>query len=507
MRRDAEHETEVDDDPAIAAQPELRKLHPLTPILASWRPAGIAIAVALGIFRDDLDRLRWVWDALHGDVALATLGIALAIIIVIGVISVVAAWLSWRVTGFAIVSDNGPATLLLHRGLVVRSRRQVRLARVQSVDVNQPFIARLFGLAVVRLDMAAGDDASADLAYLTADEAWRLRDEILRYTGSASDRSSETPGFTADRMVARVSLARLIKASLLEGVGYWVLTICYVVGVIVVGVVFGGAALLAGIGFFLPIALALAADVRRRVLSVLRDAHFTLTRTPTGVRVSAGLTSTTNRSVALDRIQGIRLEEPFLWRKLGWARVTVDVAGSVADKHDKSGAGANSLLPVGGRAEAIALIEAVVGANVEPPDVTGPGPRARWLDPWGFRFLGVALMDGGALSVHGRVRRTHAYVPYARVQSVSAHQGMMQRACQVATVWLDVPTGGQRWGGKHQDEASAAALVEQLSARARHHRLPVRRPPTDRLPSETPILVSGVAGGPNAATNAPSVGP
>lgn len=464
--------------PTQRTQPELRKLHPLSPVLASWRPAGVAIAAALGIFRDDLDRLTWIWDAVHGDVAFATLGIALAIVVAIGAVSVVAAWLSWRVTGFALGSDGGVATLLVHRGLVVRRRRQVRLARVQSVDVNQPLVARLFGLAVVRLDMAAGDDASADLAYLKADEAWSLRDEILRYTRGPQVADPETREPTADRVVAKVPLERLIKASLLEGVIYWLLTLCYLVGVIVVGVVFGVTALLAGIGFLLPIALALLADVRRRVLSVLRDANFTLMRTPSGLRVNSGLTSTTNRSVDLDRIQGIRLEEPFWWRKLGWARVRVDVAGSVAEGHDKTGAAANSLLPVGARSEALALIRDVVGADLEHPQLVGPGRHARWLDPWGFRFLGVALLEGGALSVHGRLRRTHAFVPYARVQSVSVHQGLIQRGCQLATVWLDVPTGGHRWSGRHRGLTNAADLVDQLARRALQHRQPVGRRPS-----------------------------
>ena len=173
---------------------ELGRLHRLTPIIKSWRLIAGAGALALGVFRDELDRLRWAWDAAHGDVEVSVLAKGAAILAVVAVISATAAWLSWRVTGFAIVQDsNGRTTLLYHSGLFVKQRRQVRLDRVQAVDVNQPMVPRLAGLAVVQLDMAAGEEASVDLAYLGQGEAWAVRKEILRHT-QGSRRVSPSPG-------------------------------------------------------------------------------------------------------------------------------------------------------------------------------------------------------------------------------------------------------------------------------------------------------------------------
>ncbi|MEJ7742132.1 MAG: PH domain-containing protein [Nocardioidaceae bacterium] len=96
--------------------------------------------------------------------------------------------------------------MLYHRGFLVRQRSQVRLKRVQSVDVNQPLVPRLLGLSALRLDMAAGEGASVNLAYLRVAEAWKLREEILRHTGVASGRTAmEQPGAqpgSGDRVAA-----------------------------------------------------------------------------------------------------------------------------------------------------------------------------------------------------------------------------------------------------------------------------------------------------------------
>lgn len=514
----------------VPGGPPLRRLHPLTPLLRSWRLVGVLVAAAVSSFRDDLDRLRWFWDALHGDAQLGVLARFAAVALVVAVLAVVASWLSWRVTGFAIVSDpRGRATLLFHRGLFVRRRSQVRLDRVQSVDVNQPLVARLCRLAVVRLDMAAGASASVDLAYLAVREAWALRAEILAHGESPAVASGDSPdaatgavatptaapgsaaqgtaapgvavpGITVStsaahaaaaplpaaavgpdqdaRLVTRVSLGRLAAAALLDGVGWWLMSIGYFVLVAVLTAVFGPSVVVAGAAGFVPLALSFLAYLRRRVLAVLREGNFELWRTPSGLRISAGLTSITHRSIDLERVQGLRLEEPFWWRRLGWARVTVDVAGDTHHEQHQESSHHNALMPVVDRAGALRLIWDVARADVEHAAVVPPGRASRLVDPWGYRFLGAALLPGGALTRHGRLRRDTTYIPYARIQSARVTQGPIQRVLRLATVHLDLPTGGHRWSAPHRGLADAARLVEEASARARRQRLRVAKPAT-----------------------------
>jgi putative membrane protein len=315
--------------------------------------------------------------------------------------------------------------------------------------------------------MAAGDEASVDLAYLREPEAWALREEILRHTAAGvTPLTEQAVEGRPDTLIAEVSTPQVVYANLLDGVATWLFAFAWLVGLVVVVVIWGQQALLAALSGIIPVTIAIFTLTRRQVLSMLRDANFRLHRTPTGIRVSSGLTSVTNRTIDFDRIQGVRLEEPLLWRRFGWARVLVDVAGAKGDGEE-----AASLMPVADRHAALALIADVTGATLDQPAYTEAGPRAKVLDPLGWRFLGVALLDQGAVRSEGRWRRTTSYVPYARVQSVSADQGPLQRRLGLASVHLDLPKGAERWTAEHRGHGEAAALVQALSERARHHRL------------------------------------
>lgn len=465
----------------LITAPELRRLHPLTPLFKSWRLIAGAGAVGFGVFRDELDKLRWVWHALNGDVELTVVMKGALVLAAIALVSALAAWLSWRVTGFVIVpDDHGRSTLLFHRGLFVKQRSKVRLDRVQAVDVNEPLVPRLVGLAAVKLDMAAGEGASVDLAYLSSADAWQLREEILRHSSAAVRAAPEPAGTPApESIIADISTARLIQANLLDAVFSWAIAVLWVVGIVVVAVGWGTTVLVAWLSGIIPVTIAIAAQTRRQVLDVFRDGNFRLTRTANGIRTSSGLTSTVNKTIDHERIQGVRLVEPYLWRRLGWARVMVDVAGGKDD--DQTGV---PLMPVADRAVALALVRDVVGEDLANPVYEPAGARARVLDPLSWRSLGVSLLDGGAVRRRGRWRMSTSYVPYARVQSVSAEQGPVQRRLGLATVHLDLPKGAERWTAAHRAHGDAAALVVELGTRAREHRLreDAARPSVPDLP-------------------------
>ncbi len=481
-------------------------------MLGSWRLLGGLTAAAFGLFRERLENLAWIWDALHGSTDFAVLLKALGVLLFALLVSALAAWLSWRATGFAIMADdNGVGTLLFHRGLFVRQRSQVRLKRVQSVDVNQPLVPRLLGLSALRLDMAAGEGASVNLAYLRNADAGRLREEILRHTGVAPVRAAtEQPPPTAglstagrpdgtadaaiaaatagglparaglevrgDELIAQVSTAHLIRANLLDGVSAWLLLVVWLIGLVVGSVIWGWEALLAAVAFLVPLTIALVAQISRQISSMLKDANFRLYRTPTGVRISSGLTSTINRTIDFDRIQGVRLMEPYLWRRFGWAAVMVDIAGGSRD--EEKGA---ALMPVTGRSAALELVAQVSGVWLDHGTYVGAGGGARRLDPWGWRYLGVALFDQGAARRSGRWRRSIAFVPFERVQSVTARQGWLQRRLSLATVYVDLPVGAKRWDAQHRGHDDAATLVGELCRRARAQLEPASRA-ADRRP-------------------------
>lgn len=99
--------------------------------------------------------------------------------IAVGVIAVLAAWLSWliprqvRALGYAETESD----LVIRRGIMFRSLSIVPYGRMQYVDVSEGPIARWCGIASIQLHTAsAATDASID--GLPPAEAARLRDRL-----------------------------------------------------------------------------------------------------------------------------------------------------------------------------------------------------------------------------------------------------------------------------------------------------------------------------------------
>ena len=78
------------------------------------------------------------------------------------------------------------------------------------------------------------------------------------------------------------------------------------------------------LGGFVPMVFGVFSLVSRRVIAMF---HFTLAESSRGLRVTRGLTNLTSQSVPVDRIQGVRLCQPVLWKPFGWWRVDVDIVG------------------------------------------------------------------------------------------------------------------------------------------------------------------------------------
>ena len=134
-----------------------QRLSPLTPVVRSFI---VLVAAAWTVFR----------DVTRGDIG--PTAILFGLLLVAGAVFGTASWLR---TTFWIESDE----LRVDTGVVSRQSRRIRIDRLQGVDIVQPFVARLFGLAELRMDVAGGNSREGSLAYLTLSEARRLRDLLL----------------------------------------------------------------------------------------------------------------------------------------------------------------------------------------------------------------------------------------------------------------------------------------------------------------------------------------
>lgn len=437
-----------------------RRLHPLTPVLEAWKTMAL-IAVLFGRegFQQDggvreLFRHRSALPLPAG--AVGTVVLVVLLLLAVVVVAVALSVPAWLVRRFWIDGRE----LHVRSGLLRRRELHLRLDRIQAVDVDQPLRARLFGLATVRVTMAAGTGASSRLSYLSDEDARALRDRLLATSAGIDPATPAAP----EQLLATVPTGLVAATAALAALP----TVLVVVALAVAGIATGHPLAL-GLPA-LPVLLGGVTAVWRRVNAI---SGFTLSRSADGYRVRSGLLDRRAQTVPPHRIQAVRVHRPLLWRPFGWARVEVDVAGlSGGRKGRREGRERNQLrgtdlLPIGPLVLAEAIVAGILGVHPQEIVLAAVPRRARWLDPVGARAYGIALTDRAAIGREGVLNRRWTAVPYARIQSVRVRQGPLQRSLRLATVHVDSPRGPVHLVFEHRAAPEVPALLADLVERAR----------------------------------------
>ncbi len=454
-----------------------QRLHPLSPLVRLGR--GLLPLVVLGAL-STIDGGR----SGRGFGAQDVVWIALAGVgVVFGVIH-------WLVTRWAFDGT----TLRIETGLVRRDSQQLPVTRIQAVDLVSPFLARVLGLAELRIRVA-GAKSAHHLSYLSAPAAADLRARLLA-THHGLDQSVPEPD---EQPAAVVPPARLLGSVLLSASTFG--AVLFVVVLVVVTTISTAAAAAVAGSLFVYL-LGIGQGIWRRFNEQYR---FTVALAPDGIRVRRGLLSTVSETIPIRRVQAVRQIEPLLWRPLGWCRLEVDLAGVPGHGRSAGGTGrmTKALLPVGSHDMARYLRLAVLGP-VEPRPSAAPG-RARVKAPLSYHYLAAGHNETMAVAVTGRVQKVTCWVPLEKAQSIRRVQGPVQRALGLATVHVDVP--GRRVGATFRDRAvdEADRLVEELASRSRGARQRVSvgagvhgdpgemvTVPGDGLTGSTPVLAAPV---------------
>ncbi|HLN43090.1 MAG TPA: PH domain-containing protein [Acidimicrobiales bacterium] len=411
------------------------RLHPLSPVVRLGR--GLLPLLVLGGLSSTQGH--------HNPATQEVIWIALAVFgVVFGVVH-------WLVTRWAF---DG-ATLRIETGLLRRDAQQLPVARIQAVDLVQPFAARLLGLAELRIRVA-GAKSAHHLSYLAEPVATDLRARLLA-VHHGLDQSVPEPD---EQPVAVIPTGRLLGAVLLSATTLGALV--FVAALAVLSTVSTAAAAVVA-GSLVVYLIGIGQGIWRRFNE---QYQFTVALAPDGIRVRRGLLSTVSETIPVRRVQAVRQIEPLLWRAFGWCRLEVDLAG--VPGHGRSGGGARltkALLPVGPRHTATLLRQVVIGP-IE-PSLSGAPRRAHVKAPLSYHFLAAGHDRTMAVAVTGRVQRVSCWVPLEKAQSVRRVQGPVQRALQLATVHVDV--AGRRVGAKFRDRAvdEADRLVEELAVLSR----------------------------------------
>jgi putative membrane protein len=166
--------------------------------------------------------------------------------------------------------------------------------------------------------------------------------------------------------------------------------------------------------------------------------------------------------------------EPFLWRRLGWCRMEVDLAGRQRRKgeSESTGRALRAFLPVGSRALGLELLEHVVPAAPQ-PSLRAPR-RALLKSPLRFRYLAWARSESVVVTQTGRIRRVTVWVPLEKVQSLRRVEGPVQRALRLATIHLDTAGRALHAALRDRDRGEADDALRDLVRLARAAR---RAPP------------------------------
>lgn len=442
-----------------------RKVHPISPFVHAVAvfPAmgGIVLAFGASGGAAIANRLAQL-PGLSAFASVSPILVAVAVIAAIAaVLSLIVAayqYLAWQALSFWFDEDGD---FRVQSGVLQRQQRRVQVSRIQAVDVTQPLAARLFSMAALVIEVAGQDDSRVRLKYLTLDDAREIRREVLARSAGLSADTAEAP----QEVIARVPAGRLAASLLMRmsTLGFFLLTaLILFVSYLTEGWGGLGLALVTG---GVPFVIVLS--------EFLRFYGFTIAQSPDGLRLTYGMLKTESRTVPPGRVQAIDYVEPFLWRRKGWSRVLVTIAGVGTDSNSSNNSGGQRsetvLVPVAAIAQARDIVHRVLPA-LDPTEFTWvSAPRRAWKrSPIQWARLGVGWDENAFAIRRGLITRHLAAVPHARTQSVRWSQGPWERSLSLASVHVDITPGPVSVSGLHldNDDAQQIAIHQAAAARA-----------------------------------------
>lgn len=412
------------------------------------------------------------------------------------------AYFRWKSIGYALVGD----TLYYRSGIILKNQRTAKFNRVQSVNITQPLVVRLFGLGQIEIEVAGGINSNISIGYLKTTRLELLRQEILKEVAQnlpatlppqANTQVAETNFPASFRHTQYSSTDSLLNV---ENEGQLVFTIPP-------RAMLRGAILDIGDGVnrvFLILILAFASltwgtgGTNYRLWSILiilvfavpfniystykRNYNFRAYRTEDGIRIRTGLTQTHAQTIGFERIHGLVIEQPYFWRKLGLYRVGVIQAGYATT--DTEEAAPNLLLPLGTKEQMLYAVWMVFpDLDVENPvetlqlglEGTGTGggyvnnpPRSRLYDWFTAGRKAHCLTENILFIRNGKFDRRLTLMKLARIQKVRLSQGPLARLSRLADVSPQMVGINNVFSGDmgNVDEQLAKYLFVEIERRA-----------------------------------------
>jgi len=435
--------------------------HPQAPTMlppsVAWRPQPVPRRgpdddVTTGVFRShwmviplQVIAVALVFVALVGPI-LTTFGFGWVVMMTVAVVfgSLAYALPSWWYGTFGLRDDH----LVVHSGLVMRTSREIPLSRLQAVDVVQPLLMQVFGMAELRIELAGGDRSAIRLRCLRRSLADRMRAAVLAHAAGLPGRSPEAPEWPFYRLPFLLLLGALtFRVPIL-------LSFVLLLMLATAGAVFAEPGVA---GALVPLTLGL---LRYFWGPLARYTDYYASLSSDGLRLRYGMFQRRMQTVPPGRVQAVRVVEPLLWRALGVARVEANVAGYAGTRQGDSA----TLLPVAPRRRAYALVNELFPESeaAHVPLV----PNRSWTP-------GMVGVDQRLfVSTKGLFCLVTEIVPVERVQALRLTAGPLARFTGLVSVDVETPPGPVRAHASAREAGEGRGLVDALAAYSRRARVP-----------------------------------
>ncbi|WP_409296556.1 PH domain-containing protein [Peribacillus sp. SCS-26] len=292
----------------------------------------------------------------------------------------------WRSFSYGIAEGE----LRIYQGVLLKKSRYIRLDKIQSLDITQGVIQRLFKVVSVKIETAGGTkggEPEAVLEAITSRKAEALgqiikegRQAVLPPRGEHPERKTYSPAnrdlwifaATSGRVGVIFSGAAAVLLQFQEVIPY---------RRVLLGIEDYAASGSAAIVLLLLAAFLLAYGAA--IINILlKLANFSVERTSSDLIVSSGLIETRQVTIPFKKIQAIRISENPFRQPLGYVSVSLYYAGGTKGRgHSKT-----ILLPLIKREK----LEGIFGSLL--PEYSLPGSLHGAANRSKYRFIGRPVL-------------------------------------------------------------------------------------------------------------------
>ncbi|HLR52218.1 MAG TPA: PH domain-containing protein [Candidatus Avamphibacillus sp.] len=266
------------------------------------------------------------------------LGIFLLIIGAVFILILPFSIASWYRFTYRVEEDE----LRIEHGIFIRKKRYISKNRIQSIDLTQSVIHRIFKLVKVKIETASsGEGAEASLKAVSLEEGELLRAELKNTSKELSDFSSEEEqttypsdtittkrlflaGTTSGSIGVLLALAAVFFSQIEQFIpeDFFDETLKWVVGLSLIFIIG-----LVSIVLLVLYVLGIAG-------TMIKYGKFTITKNKDELFITRGLLEKKQITIPLKRIQAVGIEESLLRQPFGFATVFVEVAGGSLEKNE-----------------------------------------------------------------------------------------------------------------------------------------------------------------------------